>query len=72
MKIGPPVLEKKIFEGFLPYMCVSEKSICYKCLLVYSFETMHRNRDKTFFPISLNNTQKRVFWVSSKLVKGKE
>ena len=22
-KIGPPVLEKKIFEGFLPYMGVA-------------------------------------------------
>ena len=22
VKIGPPVLEKKIFEGFLPYMGV--------------------------------------------------
>ena len=23
VKIGPPVLEKKIFEGFLPYMCMA-------------------------------------------------
>ena len=23
VKIGPPVLEKKIFEGFLPYMGVA-------------------------------------------------
>ena len=27
VKIGPPVLEKKIFEGFLPYMGVAAISI---------------------------------------------
>ena len=28
MKIGPPVLEKKIFEGFLPYMGMAAFMSC--------------------------------------------
>ena len=27
VEIGPPVLEKKIFEGFLPYTCMSVVAI---------------------------------------------
>ena len=30
MKIGLPVLEKKIFEGFLPYMGVAAKEAPHK------------------------------------------
>ena len=32
VEIGQPVLEKKIFECFLPYMGVAEKKIFEKCV----------------------------------------
>ena len=57
MEICPPVLEKKIFEGFLPYMGVAAISNLLKLIVNrfkragYSLDIMHQTACLVFNPI---------------------
>ena len=60
MKISPPVLEKKIFEGFLPYMGVA-------AILVM----LPRCREQTFVPPTQGGSTQNLAFIGQAVLEKK-